>query len=151
MRHRDVVGGNRIRVAVIFALLVSACHPARGCVESSFSLPDDNRLPAWFELPAGTDRTELAVQLDYWIGPSGRSATMTLKRLSGGTIDSVVATQRGSEPLFVPPRASSQPHTYPSYEVLTARGRTEVIEHRRPEPLFYICDDPAIRSALGVQ
>jgi hypothetical protein len=39
---------------------------------------------------------------------------------------------------------------YPRYEVLTADGVTEVIEHRRLEPIFYITDDPEVRRKLSV-
>ena len=39
---------------------------------------------------------------------------------------------------------------YPMYEVLTANGITEVVEHRRMEPVFYITDDPEVRRKLGV-
>jgi len=36
------------------------------------------------------------------------------------------------------------------YEVLTANGISEVVEHRRMEPIFYINDDPEVRRKLGV-
>ena len=31
-----------------------------------------------------------------------------------------------------------------------ANGTTEIIEHRRMEPVFYITDDPEVRRKLGV-
>jgi len=34
---------------------------------------------------------------------------------------------------------------------LTARGSTEVIEHRRTEPVCYLVDDPEIKNTLGVK
>jgi hypothetical protein len=40
---------------------------------------------------------------------------------------------------------------YPGYEVVTVDGMTEVIEHRRMEPIFYITDDPQVKQRLGVQ
>ena len=49
-------------------------------------------------------------------------------------------------------KGSSEPYArlpYPRYEVLTANGVTEAIEHRRMEPLFYISDDPEVRRELG--
>jgi len=33
---------------------------------------------------------------------------------------------------------------------LATNGVTEVVEHRRMEPICYITDDPEIRGALGV-
>jgi hypothetical protein len=37
------------------------------------------------------------------------------------------------------------------YEVLTANGITEVIEHRQMEPIFYITDDADVKERLGVR
>jgi hypothetical protein len=34
------------------------------------------------------------------------------------------------------------------YEAITANGITEIIEHRRMEPVFYVNDDPALRSQV---
>jgi len=39
---------------------------------------------------------------------------------------------------------------YPSYEVITLNGITDIIEHRRMEPIFYVTDDPAVWKELGV-
>ncbi len=43
------------------------------------------------------------------------------------------------------------PHTgdrigdgYPAYEVLSFNGVKEVLEFKKPEPLFYVVDDPAL-------
>lgn len=100
--------GHRLRLTLAVAVFAAACHPLRGCIEARFDLPDDNRLPAWFELPSGMNRTDVAVRMDYWVGPTQRSATMSLRRASGGGLDSVVATMRGSEPLHVPPLAPGE-------------------------------------------
>ena len=39
---------------------------------------------------------------------------------------------------------------YPSYEVVTINGTTEVIEHLQRGPIFYITDDPEVKRRLGV-
>ena len=65
-------------------------------------------------------------------------------------IPEIVATLRGKEPLTLEPHSDTGPIPYPSYEVLTANGITEVIEHRRMEPVFYISDDPEVRRKLRV-
>jgi hypothetical protein len=38
----------------------------------------------------------------------------------------------------------------PSYVVVSARGITEVIEHKHPGNVFYIDDDPATKAKLGL-
>ena len=34
------------------------------------------------------------------------------------------------------------PPGYPAYAVISAKGTTEMIEHRKMEPVFYMTDDP---------
>jgi hypothetical protein len=46
--------------------------------------------------------------------------------------------------------SESGPIPYPLYELLTANGITEIIEHRRMEPVFYITDNPEVSRKLGV-
>jgi hypothetical protein len=90
--------------------------------------------------------------LSYY-GPligSARTATVTLQTRQGRTLSEVVATMQGREPLTLQPHSDTGPIPYPSYEVLTAHGITDVIEHRRMEPIFYIADDPKVRRKLGV-
>ena len=37
---------------------------------------------------------------------------------------------------------------YPLYAIITIDGTEELFEQRRPEPLFYISDDPALTKGL---
>ena len=39
---------------------------------------------------------------------------------------------------------------YPLYEIETANGISEVIEHKRMEPVFYVSDDTEVRRRLGL-
>ena len=43
------------------------------------------------------------------------------------------------------------PKGYPMYAVITVNGITEVIEHRKMEPVFYVTDDPSVWKELGVE
>ena len=45
-------------------------------------------------------------------------------------------------------KCNTSPSDYPVYEAVVANGITEVIEHKRMEPVFYITDDPAIKNML---
>jgi hypothetical protein len=141
-----------VPAAIGFVILLAACHPVRGCAESQFELAPESRLPKWFTLPAGGQRSEVAVTLAYYPAPligSERIATVTL-RTRQGAHEEVVATLKGHEPLTLEPHSETGPIPYPSYELLTANGVTEVIEHRRMEPVFFITDDPEVRRKLGV-
>jgi hypothetical protein len=100
--------------------------PAIGCLESTFNLADDSRLPKWVTLPRGV--TALG----------GDDAKVTLRDRRGKTI----AEMRGKM------KCHSSFASYPAYEVVVVNGISEVIEHKRMEPVFYITDDPAVKKML---
>jgi hypothetical protein len=50
--------------------------------------------------------------------------------------------------LTLEPQPEAGPVPYPQYEVLTSDGITEIVEHRRQEPVFYISDDPGVGGKL---
>jgi hypothetical protein len=39
---------------------------------------------------------------------------------------------------------------YPQYFAVTVDGITDIVEHKKMEPIFYMTDDPAIWKELGV-
>jgi hypothetical protein len=141
----------RLKAFLVVLLTSVACSPTRGCIESDFDLAIGSRIPRWFAVPTTAKRSDLSVSMDYWIGPVGRTATVTLRVAGGRTLDSVVATVAGSEPHTLTPHSATGRIPYPSYDILTAKGITEVVEHRRMEPIFYIVDDPEVKRTLGVQ
>jgi hypothetical protein len=141
----------RPKLLLVVGLTVGACSPTRGCIESDFVLSPDSRIPAWFRVSPTARREDYEVTVDYWSGPFGRTATVSVKTRRGWPLDSVVAEQRGNQPLTLVPHSATGRIPYPTYEVLTARGITEVIEHRRMEPVCYLVDDPEIRNKLGVK
>jgi hypothetical protein len=152
------------RLAVIpFAAMSLSTFGCSYFPESSFELAHESRLPKWFTLRSGLTRPDVTVTMDYYIDSGGRTATFKLLdvrkqppwpegRPSGRRLADVNGTNKGSEPLTLKnnPRPISGQIPYPSYEIITANGITEVIEHRKMEPIFYIVDDPAVLSELGV-
>ncbi len=137
-------------VLLLVGLVVASCHPMRGCAESHFELAATSRVPRWFAAEVGEDRRQSEVTMTYWIGPSGRRATFEL-RGPAGKVRSVVGTQYGDAPLTISPTTPGMRPGYPSFEVVTAEGMTEIIEHKSYSTEFYINDDPAVREALQRQ
>jgi hypothetical protein len=133
---------------MLVTLLIIACPPTRGCLESSFTLSQESRLPKWFA-SAGVPRDEATVTMDYYIGGLSRTAVFILRNGKGRRIAGVVGEQQGHTPLFVEGRSGAD--FYPSYEIITVDDITEVIEHRRMEPIFYITDDLVVKQKLGVR
>ncbi len=142
------------KMTIALVLLLAACHPLRGCAESEFTLAADSRLPKWFQWSPAQRRSDFTVTLTYYPAPlvgSQRLAELTLQDAKGHTLQRVVATLKGSEPLTLDESyAGKGPIPYPIYEVLTANGITDVVEHRRMEPVFNVTDDREVRRKLGV-
>jgi len=136
---------------VLVALTISGS--AVGCEwfpESTFELASESRLPKWITLPPGLARADVSITMNYYVMPWGRSATFILKDTKGKIRTKVDGKTRGLGPLQLKHPPPGFPPGYPSYEVITENGTTEIIEHRKPEPIFYITDDPAVWKELGV-
>ncbi len=134
--------------ALVFCLL-----SLLGCEffpESTFDLAPESRLPKWFLLPPGLKREEVTVTMSYYVKPSGRTATFTLSSSKNKKVAEVHGTQKGLQPIELKKPPSGYPPGYPSYEIITVMGVTEVIEHRRMEPIFYVTDNPAVLAELGI-
>ena len=133
-------------------VVVLACQLLTGCglfPESSFSLANESRLPKWFTLSPNQTRANVTVTMDYYIDSSGRTATFTLRDSSGSVISKVTGKQKGLEPLQRRARLPGYPEGYPSYEIITVGGITEIIEHRKMEPIFYVTDDPEVKAEFA--
>lgn len=118
-----------------------------GCgwfAESSFSLAPESRIPKWLSLPPGQTRANVAVTMDYYIDSFGRTATFILRDSNGHTAAKVSGLLLEPEPLKRKNKKPGYPEGYPSYEVITVGGVTEIIEHRQMEPVFYVTDDPEV-------
>lgn len=115
-----------------------------GCAESSFVLSEESRIPKWFEVPEGKERKDIKVTMHYYVMPWGRSATFKMKTDGSFFSKKIKGKSRGLYPNEI------EGSTY-SYEVITAKGLTDVIEHRKMEPVFYTTDDPDIWKALNVE
>jgi hypothetical protein len=145
IRHID-------KLLLLFVALTIA-GSAIGCdwfPEATFELASESRLPKWVTLPPGLTRADVTITMSYYVKPWGRSATFILKDKNGQIRTKVYGKLRGlgPNPLKHPPPGF--PSGYPAYEVITVNGITEIIEHRKPEPIFYITDDPAVWKELGV-
>jgi hypothetical protein len=134
-----------IASAVVIAMLLTGCGLFP---ESTFELSQETRLPKWFTLPKGLVRSDVTVSMSYYIDSSGRSVTFELRDIQKNKIAKVKGTQLGLDPLELGVAKAEATSKYSSYEIITINGITEVIEHRRMEPIFYITDDPNVISEL---
>lgn len=143
----------RIDRFLLFFIALTILSSAIGCEwfpESTFELASESRLPKWITLPPGLTRTDVSITMSYYSKPWGGSAIFILRDKKGQTLTKVKGKTRGLGPNQLKHPPSGFPPGYPSYEVITVNGITEIIEHRTMEPIFYITDDPAVWKELGV-
>ncbi len=134
-----------------FVILIAFCLTMSGCdfySESAFELALYSRLPKWFTPPTGKSRSDLTVTMSYYISPSGRTAAFTLLDEKKHKIAEAKGTVNGIEPIRLKDPDSPLVPEYPSYEIVTVDGITEIIEHRKMEPIFYITDDPYVWAEI---
>ena len=131
--------------ATLFSLTVVGCNYPP---EASFQLADDSKLPIWFSLSPGLGRADVSVTMSYYIKPNGRTAVFKLHDKQNHTLGKVTGTLMGSAPVSVKGSSQKGDAGYPSFEVITAQGVAQLIEHKKMEPKFYVVDDPALLRAL---
>jgi hypothetical protein len=117
--------------------------------ESTFELARESRLPKWSTLPSGLSRADVTVKMSYYINSSGSTAAFILLDAKKQKLAEEKSTKLGKEPIL---RKTPQPGFstgYPAYEVITVNGITDIVEHRKMEPIFYMVDDPAVWAELN--
>jgi hypothetical protein len=65
-----------------------------------------------------------------------------------GQITKVYGKEVDKGPLHLKHPSQGFAPGYPAYNIINVNGITEIVEYRKPEPIFYITDDPAVRKEL---
>ena len=118
--------------------------------ESTFELASESRLPKWITLPPGLTRDDVSITMSYYDSLWGSDVKFILQDKNKQTLTKVYGKRKGTGPFYLKHPPQGFPPGYPIYEVITVNGITEIIEHRIPEPIFYVTDDPAVWKELGV-
>lgn len=144
----------RLHKFAFFCITLTVMGSAIGCEsfpESTFELASQSRLPKWITLPPGLTRADVSLTMNYYIWPWGRRATFILRNKKGKALEKLEGKVRGLGPNRLKHPPPGFPPRYPSDEVITVKDTTEIIEHRKQEPIFYVTDDPAVRKELEVR
>ncbi len=137
-----------LKVFLLFAILFGLT----GCLESSFQLSGDSRLPKWFDVDDGADRNNFSVTMDLYSTFSGGEAVFKLFQkdkifyIQEYTISTDEQPNIRSVQLKSPSEGFQK--GYPKYKVIKINGITDIIELRKMEPFFYMTDDPAVWKEL---
>ncbi len=134
---------------MLVAVLCISCCAMIGCVEASLQLASESRLPKWITIPPGLTRADVSVTMNDMNRGGGRGTEFITKDKNGRVLAKTRGALRGLHPIHLNgPLKVDHRYQYPLYEVVTVNGVTEIVEQKKPEPLFYVSDDPAVRKEL---
>ena len=120
-----------------------------GCVEASFILSPDSRLPKWLEAPENVPRSELVVTMDSYSTFTGGRYVFKIKRCGSLFHQKKLVVDFEDTVLLGQEDRPFEPLKYPTFWAVTVSGVTDIIEHRAMEPVFYMTDDPEIWKELS--
>jgi hypothetical protein len=86
--------------------------------------------------------------MNYYDNPLGNNVKFILRDRKGKVLTKVNGKEKSAGPFHLKHPPQGFPPGYPAYEVITVNGMTEIIEHKKMEPIFYINDDPTVRKEL---
>jgi hypothetical protein len=133
------------RHRLLGTFLAIVCFTNMGCLqESTFTLARDSRLPKWVTLPPGLTRANVSLTMSYYSKPWGSSAKFILQDKNRQTLKKEDGKVRCKEPFLLKNPPQGFPSGYPTYEAISVNGITEIVEHRKMEPIFYVTDDAAV-------
>jgi hypothetical protein len=111
--------------------------------ESTFQLASESRLPKWVTLSPELTRANASLTMNYRVVP-WRSAQFILRDKNGHILKKEHGKMRCGAPFELENPPQGFPSGYPAYEAITVHGITEIIEHKKMEPIFYVTDDTAV-------
>lgn len=139
----------RLTALLLSALMSVACTPWRGFLESEFDLAKESPLPSWIEpLPKGCTRNDVIMRLQYWSSPW--DVNDVVLTATCGTKNLLNKTGRSERPKewYSWAKEDWPMRHYPSFNLITVDGKTEVILHKKMEPIFYVSDQQAITNVM---
>jgi len=134
------------RTYLIAVAICICCCVLTGCVESTFTLASESKLPRSISLPPGLTRADVSVTLNLYAPLRGPDATFVLSDRKGKDLEEVKGKTKEITPLI--------------YRIVTEMGITEIVklkpyrEHEHMEQdgravaLFYVIDEPALEKEL---
>ena len=132
--------GRYLILGAAVTILASTLIGCQYFPESTFQLASESRLPKWITLPPDFTRADVSITMSYFAWPG---AGFVLRDAKGQTLEKVDGSEKCSNFQLRKPPPGFRPG-YPSYTEIVVKGTTELIEHRKMEPIFYVTDDPAV-------
>jgi hypothetical protein len=132
-----------LTIVLLFSLVACGFFP-----ESMFRLAPESRLPRWYILPKEVERKGVSLEMRYYALPEKTKVMFILEHTGGKRISKTEGVALGL-PMNSKGKEKSSGE-YPSYRAVKVNGVVDVIEHRKMNDIFYLCEDPSIWKALGI-
>ena len=136
-------------IAIFGAVSGSAIIGCQYFPESTFELSSESRLPKWITLPPGHTRADVSITMSYYNALWGNDVKFIVDDRKSPILAKLYGKLNSDGPSHLKHPPQGFPNGYPMYEVITMNGTTDIIEHRKMEPVFYLTDDPAVWKELG--
>ena len=124
----------------------------RGFVESEFKLASNSPLPAWYpQLPEGYSRKDVTIRMQYYTPFFDVDDTVFIVESSWwNTLYKETGTSKHHPKYWAWANKDWPARAHPGYVNVTIGGVTEVIEHKKMEPIFYISNETAVIETMGL-
>ena len=140
----------RIAILLFLALFLTVCNPIRGFLESEFTLSPESQLPVWFsELPENIKREDLTIYLQYYTPIFDVDDAVLIVKHGWRTLYKETGISKHHPKYWAWANKDWPARSHPGYVNLTINGKTEIIEHKKMEPIFYISNEAAIKHTMG--
>jgi hypothetical protein len=119
-----------------------------GCLESEFELAESSKLPKWIVLPDGIERKDITVNLSYYTD-SDFKLVLHKKGSSGlTTLQTIEGTSEHHPEYWAWANEDWPARSHPGYVILSVSGETEIVEHRKMEPIFYVSNQQVVENTI---
>lgn len=108
-----------------------------GLCESNFNLARESRLPRWFQLPSGTERSDIGVYFVYFLSKAKIAAT---NNKTGEMFFSAVADMKYHPITAEEIKKMKQGSPCPWYSIISVDGVAEVAAHFELGDIVYIVE-----------
>jgi hypothetical protein len=114
-----------------------------GCVESSFDLANESRLPRSIALPPGLTRKDVSVTLNFYAPLRGPDAKFILKDKKGKKLAEVRG--KAIEKISMNCQIVTEKRVTEMIRLKPYRENENMEQNGRAVALFYVIDDPAAK------
>ena len=139
------------RIAPLLLLIfLVGCSPVRGFLESEFTLAPESPLPSWYpSLPAGVQRDQVTITLQYWSSPFDVDNTVFTVKKGWWTLYNETGRYKWEPKYWSWAQKDWPKRSNPGFVLVTINDKTEVVGHFVKGPIFQITSEAVVNQTIG--